>query len=736
MDVGLKINISANVVDAIRQLGTLNDNLEDLAFEGTGNMQSLKTAIADLKKEATFSTNVAEIATYNRAIKDLSAEQQRLSKIGLDTGQQFQGLNRNMGLAGLSASQTRIAFLDLGRSITGQGFSLRTLASNFALLGPGAAIAVAALYGVFEVLNKQTDAEKKAAKEAEHLKEVLSNIKSVSDIQESGTGSVQGDIAKVEALASVIQNTNAAYKDRQHALEELRQTNKAYFGDLTLEAQSLATLKDRVNEYSSALVNEAVIKGQVEEIANLSRELEKQKPILKSLSDAYQRQSDLVDSLVSKDVGSNNFGQGGDLKIVQAQNQLEQFKNQFLKQNDAVATLTDQINRYKDALNASILDQTKLKPLKEATGEVDKSIEGLLEKIIRVREELGKPVTAPIFKQFQEAQDALPGGATFKLFEEKIALAIKEGNKIGTSESVQYAQQLADLYRKELLKIQNPNLRAHITLGTAEIKPEDTDKMESGIEKAFGAKNLKLKVPVDLAESIRNEGFSKGNTETLIRKASEDALNGLPPIRWSPEIQIQIDQATLKDEFKDQLNKSIRQTIQDTATSGLENIGKSIGAAFAKGANPILAAGQAIVGVIGDLIEQMGQSLIKYGAEVLLLKEILSISPFDLSPGVAIAAGIGMVAIGELLKKSFKATPFAEGGIVTGPTLSLIGEVPGSPEAVLPLNRIGDFLNGLPGNGGEASGGTLTTHVRGQDLLIVMQRAQKNRDNTQGARNQ
>jgi uncharacterized phage infection (PIP) family protein YhgE len=35
-----------------------------------------------------------------------------------------------------SMGKQKIAFLDLGRIITGQGFSLRSVASNFALLGP------------------------------------------------------------------------------------------------------------------------------------------------------------------------------------------------------------------------------------------------------------------------------------------------------------------------------------------------------------------------------------------------------------------------------------------------------------------------------------------------------------------------------------------------------------------------------------------------------------------------
>jgi hypothetical protein len=53
----------------------------------------------------------------------------------------------------------------------------------------------------------------------------------------------------------------------------------------------------------------------------------------------------------------------------------------------------------------------------------------------------------------------------------------------------------------------------------------------------------------------------------------------------------------------------------------------------------------------------------------------------------------------------------AEGGIVTGPTLAMIGEGNG-PEAVIPLNRMGEF--------GMGGGGNVTIHVNGGDPNAVV----------------
>ena len=68
----------------------------------------------------------------------------------------------------------------------------------------------------------------------------------------------------------------------------------------------------------------------------------------------------------------------------------------------------------------------------------------------------------------------------------------------------------------------------------------------------------------------------------------------------------------------------------------------------------------------------------------------------------------------------------AEGGIVTGPTLALIGEGRG-PEAVIPLDKLDGFINGA---GGQNI--TVTGRLRGADLLISNERASGQRSRYRG----
>lgn len=86
-------------------------------------------------------------------------------------------------------------------------------------------------------------------------------------------------------------------------------------------------------------------------------------------------------------------------------------------------------------------------------------------------------------------------------------------------------------------------------------------------------------------------------------------------------------------------------------------------------------------------------------------------------------------AIGGVLS-AFAAIPkFAAGGIVSGPTMGLMGEYPGAksnPEVIAPLSKLQGMLD--QGNGG--GGGPMTGEfvLRGQDLVVALARAEKQRN--------
>jgi hypothetical protein len=91
---------------------------------------------------------------------------------------------------------------------------------------------------------------------------------------------------------------------------------------------------------------------------------------------------------------------------------------------------------------------------------------------------------------------------------------------------------------------------------------------------------------------------------------------------------------------------------------------------------------------------------------------------FTLAPFIALA--VGAVA------SAFSGIPaFAKGGIVSGPTMGLMGEYPGAksnPEVIAPLNKLQNMMDIGGGNNVNVSGEFV---VRGQDLILALQRAEK-----------
>ena len=83
-------------------------------------------------------------------------------------------------------------------------------------------------------------------------------------------------------------------------------------------------------------------------------------------------------------------------------------------------------------------------------------------------------------------------------------------------------------------------------------------------------------------------------------------------------------------------------------------------------------------------------------------------------------------AVGGVLS-AFAAIPkFANGGIVSGPTLGLMGEYSGAkanPEVIAPLDK----LKGMMGQGSQNVNVGGEFRIQGQDLVVALQRAEKNR---------
>jgi hypothetical protein len=169
--------------------------------------------------------------------------------------------------------------------------------------------------------------------------------------------------------------------------------------------------------------------------------------------------------------------------------------------------------------------------------------------------------------------------------------------------------------------------------------------------------------------------------------------------------------------------KQVNSIISDTATNALVQFGENLGKAFA-GENVDIFGG--FLDLLAGGLQAIGSALIAYGFAMDAFKKAFN------DPYLAIAAGVALVAAGSFLKSKISKVSstgggasagnipaFANGGIISGPTMGLMGEYPGAksnPEVVAPLDKLKDMLGG-------GGGGTFV--LRGQDLLLSVNRAQK-----------
>jgi hypothetical protein len=289
----------------------------------------------------------------------------------------------------------------------------------------------------------------------------------------------------------------------------------------------------------------------------------------------------------------------------------------------------------------------------------------------------------------------------------------------------------------------------------------------------------KIVIPVEMAVSggaSTSEGVTGGGATTSVggdgggggvptRPMATSAMEGISGAEIQTPISdmIAADTARMPQAFAEQqavlaqnrltaieqaaqFNQRIGQIISGGLSNLASGIGSALGNAISTGGNLAGSLSKVILGSIGGMAVQLGKLAIGIGITLAKIKTAFK----SLAPGVAIAAGIALVALGSVFKNkaasiggggggsSFRGggfasggvsgggggTAFANGGIVSGPTMGLVGEYPGArqnPEVIAPLNKLQSII-GKSNNGGNLN---VTGQVRidGQDLLIAIERA-------------
>lgn len=322
--------------------------------------------------------------------------------------------------------------------------------------------------------------------------------------------------------------------------------------------------------------------------------------------------------------------------------------------------------------------------------------------------------------QQKEKQDA---GATLSLFD-------KAGELLdATKGSNGDIKRLFDNYDKEISD------RSKLTIKRLEISNLLITKELA----VLGGAPVKAKPKVDIVPTVTTDKVKKKVEEEVSKISFSGATKIQPSKDWGDaliESFFPVDMAVQK--FGASLSKmsgfiktgtlSEMQTLSAQIAESVKGIGVDFGVSLIEG----IVSGKGIKGAFSGLLTEVGSQMIRLGKEFLKIDKLITAARLALGTGVGTGAAIALIAGGAVLRglaqsQTFQGPKFANGGIVSGPTIGMMGEYAGAsnnPEVIAPLDKLKNMLGGSIGQNGYIA----ETKVSGDDLFVLLKRIERKRN--------
>lgn len=492
------------------------------------------------------------------------------------------------------------------------------------------------------------------------------------------------DLVSLTTVVGLIKNVTTSTEDRQKALKFLNEQYDGYLKNIGIEEVTLSNLTKAYDALVDSMLRQAVVKGLQEQIA---AEVEK-----------------TAQSIVKLSIAQETDRQARE-KATAAYLTDEQRKKKAAEQNLKLGIQMSQ--QYAQGARDGQIAQQGFNDEQTRSLAIGEDYEF---RIKRLKEQLLQSL-APALNLVNKFSDL---GEVLK------------GPKSEKDDLLARAQKLSEYLSQRTIR----------EFPLFELSPYATDEEKAAL-KAKAADFLKIftQSQADIADYIRsrpiqaNIGFELGDELNIDNtKFREDLLKGLPRIKAGVEKEIadytktnpilfQFN-AALKGfyEFEELMKKRAQEftrDIQNAFQGAFTGLADALGQAFAGE-----SIGQALFGVIGDLLQQIGRALIQFGGITDIVKKILK-NPLFGKPGFAIAAGITAIALGGLIKATQVKGQRALGGSVTAGSPYLVGErgrevfVPNTSGRIVPNSAL---ASGIVGSGGaiEVVG---SWRISGNDLI-------------------
>jgi hypothetical protein len=668
-DQNIKVNINLDLTEFNKNAKAMSDALSKVLGK------DVKMFADDMKKAET---------SINGAEKALKGASSAASKAG---GEVKQGNKQWTNFA--------LIIQDLPYGFRGIQNNLPAVIGGFAGMTGPIYLATSALIAFFTAFDAGFFKTKNA------LTILQDANKEYADSLKSSMGSAGEEISKMNALVKIAGDAGNSMDKRLQAVKQLQSEYPAYFGNLDKETILNGNVKNAVDGVKSAIIERAKATAIAGKINKLSAE-------------KFAKEEELYQLALQKT-----------FKIQKA--------IQYVNQMKALG-YTESAKHLKGLIDTQIKGiREEENVIKGTVDVIDKELtrlDGLYQEASKnsIKLETDTPAPAPKEKVSTKALDALKSQA--KLYEddiftrryynllildeeERVALKQAEIDKLSKEEKASIAEDFKN--RRLLIEKQTQD-------GIAQIRAKGIENQakfeEEELNKIIEAYDKQLDVFDEFYKNKQN--LSTG--DRLSKKAIYE--------QEASDLQFMLDNNLIS--YQDYINrlgvvfkgwannnKAITQeslqSIQQIANGIMSALGPSMDMLLDKGAN----IGEVLKKMFTDLIKQ----LIKVAATAAITALLMTIIfPETLAKGGITGASLfsGLFTQGMGLgNMAFPPKKMANGGIVSGPTMGLMGEYPGAshnPEVVAPLDKLKTLIGG-------GQGGTFV--LRGQDLLLSVNRAQK-----------
>jgi len=490
--------------------------------------------------------------------------------------------------------------------------------------------------------------------------------KEMNNLKDESVKSTIKEENEMQRLVKLAQNQNVAMSERKKAIEALNAMSPEYLGNITLETVGTDKAKAAMDKYIGSLRQKALVMAGNAKIQELMTK-------------------NLALQTGEADAGSSVMGA---LKL-------------------AYGAATGNMN----AFAAGAVDRAK-----RVTEEI-KANEKLIQSIAKLSGIDLNKVDSPTSTKTDlkgpskaEGQPSTGYSAEFKAFQARIKATEETEKALFEIKKRGYADQLKDqeIIQKKMMLSLGEDGRANVELLKKWFNYDiSTSEFFTSLNKLRG---ITMDIPSPMA--------------MLDKKIAEST------IAQKTQLDLQAQQYSL---YMDNIN----------------NMAQSVGNAFNQlGGAIVQSMGLASTGLEGFMatLIQMG---VQYAAEALKQSIIAKgqiATAKATSTANAVVAGtesakstgpgaiftlLPFIAMGiAAVSSAFSKVPaFAAGGIVSGPTMGLMGEYPGAksnPEVIAPLSKLQGMLDQGNGNGTANVSGEFV--LRGQDLVVALQRAEKQRN--------